>query len=131
MFFNSFDRKLKKSYGVLNPMFKDKIFPMGEKEYLYVGMTIKAYFGENKTFPLIQTYASVYTYFGLEGGNIATTYDYARRKCTGMLNDDETALFVAIVVFNASAPKDSSMNPIDEIQKYKKIVIDQVQKAQG
>ena len=37
MLFNSLNKKLKKSYGVINPELGKMVFPNGEAEYIYVG----------------------------------------------------------------------------------------------
>ena len=63
MFFNSLNKKLKKSYSVVNPEIGKLIFPNGEAEYIYVGTMLDTLFSKRDVFELIKIYASVYSYY--------------------------------------------------------------------
>ena len=62
MFFNSLNRKLKKSYSVVNPEIGRMVFPNGEAEYIYVGTFLNTLFSKRDVFELLKVYVSVYTY---------------------------------------------------------------------
>lgn len=119
MFFNSLNKKLKKMYTGLNPAFKNEIFPNGEKEFVYVGTMIDALFKGRDITKVIQIYASAYTYYGLEMGNASKTYVYVNKKATGILDSEETATLVGLVMLNKTSAKNFDINPIEEVNKYK------------
>lgn len=122
MVFDSFDRKLKKSYGMLNPVLKEQIFSHGENEYLYVGNILHKLFPNKDIFKLIQIYASVYSYFKMEASNSAKTYYYARGKAKNTLSDDETVTLIALIILNLSDSKASISDLMTAIEKYKAVV---------
>ena len=77
MLFNSLNKKLKKSYSVINPELGKMVFPNGEAEYIYVGTILNNLFKNNNVFDLIKIYASVYTYYKSTLGNTYKTFIYA------------------------------------------------------
>ena len=68
---------------------------------------------------VLQIYASVYTYYGLEMGNAAKTYVYANKKAPGILNNEETATLVGLVMLNKTSAKNFDVNPIEVVNQYK------------
>jgi hypothetical protein len=119
MFFNSLNGKLKKMYRALNPQFKDFVFPRGEKEFIYVGTMLDLKFPGKDLVKLIQIYASVYSYYGSTTGNAAKTYVYAKKKCAGILTDDQTLTLLGIVSVSTVALRISIPDPVAAVDEYK------------
>lgn len=131
MFFNSLNKKLKKSYSVVNPEIGKLIFPNGEAEYIYVGTMLDTLFSKRDVFELIKIYASVYSYYQSTMGNTAKTYTYAKKKAGSMLSDGEIKNFVAFVMFNLTASKAGVSDPVAAVRQYRGFVDSYLQTVDG
>ena len=115
MFFNSLDKKLKKSFGMLNPVLRDQVFPNGEKEFVYVGTMLNFLFKGREITQLIL----IYTYYSLEMGNAYKTYEYAIKKTENLLDRDDTITLIGLVMLNKTSVKNFNANPVEEVNRYK------------
>lgn len=122
MFFNSLNRKLKKSYSVVSPEVSRKVFPKGEDEYIYVGTILNTLFKNRDVFELLKVYVAVYVYYKTTMGNTAKTYSYANKKTSATLTDDEVKTLIALVMFNLNASKAGISDPIDAVRQYRGFV---------
>lgn len=113
MFFNSFERKMKKMFKSLNPAFKYQIFPRGENEFIYVARLLEYKFPKRDIVELIKLYASVYTYFLGQQGNAFKTFAYTERRAKGILNESEVITMIALASFNIINAKSNSINGKD------------------
>lgn len=131
MFFNSLNRKLKKSYAVLNKEIQPMVFPHGEPEYIYVGTILNTLFKKRDVFNLIQIYASVYTYFKIDMGNPYTSFIYAKKKAAGVLSDNECKTLIALVTLNITSNKGDVSDPIAVIDVYRRFVDEYLSIVEG
>ena len=131
MFFNSLNKKLKKSYNVINPEIGRLVFPNGEAEYIYVGTMLDALFSKRDVFELIRIYASVYSYYQSTMGNTAKTYMYAKKKAGNILSDREVKNFVAFVMFNLTTSKAGRADPVAAVRQYRGFVDSYLQTVDG
>ena len=122
MLFNSLNKKLKKSYGVINPELGKMVFPNGEAEYIYVGTILNNLFKNNNVFDLIKIYASVYTYYKSTLGNTYKTFIYAKKQANHILSDGEIKELIALVMFNLTSTKIDVDNPVDAVYHYRRFV---------
>ena len=122
MLFNSLNKKLKKSYGVINPELGKMVFPNGEAEYIYVGTILNNLFKNNNVFDLIKIYASVYTYYKSTLGNTYKTFIYAKKQANHILSDGEIKELIALVMFNLTSTKIDVDNPVDAVYQYRRFV---------
>lgn len=118
MFFNSIERKLKKSYSSLNSEIRNKVFSNGEKEYVYVGTILNVLFKDKDIFSLIQIYASVYTYNILTMGNISKVYAFAQTKAGNILNASEIKELMALIILNLMPTKHDISDPVEKIKEF-------------
>ena len=119
MFFNSLERKLKKSYSDINKDIQPMVFPRGEQEYVYVGTMLNYLFKKQDVFQLMQIYVSVYTYYKLELGNSAKTFDYAKKKAAGVLSDYDCKTLIAFIMLNLTADKSTITDPVAKVNEYR------------
>ena len=131
MFFNSLNRKLKKSYGVVNPEICRMVFPNGEAEYIYVGTGLNTLFSKRDVFELLKVYVSVYTYYKSTMGNTAKTYTYAKKKASGMLLEGEVKNLIALVMFNLTASKAGISDPVAAVRQYRGFVDSYIETVEG
>lgn len=131
MFFNSLNRKLKKSYSVVNPEIGRMVFPGGEDEYIYVGTILNALFSKQDIFELLKVYVSVYTYYKSTMGNTAKTYSYAKKKTSGMLTDGEVKNLIALVMLNLTASKAGVSDPVAAVRQYRGFVDSYLETVEG
>lgn len=131
MFFNSLNRKLKKSYSTINPEIGRLVFPNGEAEYIYVGTMLNTLFSKRDVFELIKIYASIFTYYKSTMGNTANTYAYAKKKAGGILADDEVKNMIALVMFNLTASKAGISDPVAAVRQYRGFVDSYLQTVEG
>lgn len=131
MFFNSLNRKLKKSYSVINPEIGRLVFPQGEAEYIYVGTMLNALFSKRDVFELIKIYASVYSYYQSTMGNTAKTYTYTQKKAGNMLSDYESKNLIAFVMLNLTTSKASISDPVAAVRQYRRYVDSYLQTVKG
>ena len=131
MFFNSLNRKLKKSYSVVNPEIGRMVFPNGEAEYIYVGTILNSLFSKRDVFELLKVYVSVYTYYKSTMGNTAKTYSYAKKKASGMLIDSEVKNLIALVMFNLTASKVGISDPVAAVLQYRGFVDSYLETVEG
>lgn len=131
MFFNSLNRKLKKSYGSVNPEIGRMVFPNGEAEYLYVGTILNTLFNKHDVFELLKVYASVYAYYKSELGNAAKTYLYAKKRAGNLLVDGEIKDLIALVMFNLTSSKAGISDPVAAVRQYRGFVDSYLQTVEG
>ncbi len=131
MLFNSLNRKLKKSYSVVNPEIRRMVFPNGEAEYVYVGTILNILFNKRDVFELIKVYVSVYTYYKSTMGNTARTYSYAKKRASGMLIDGEVKNLIALVMFNLTASKTGISDPVAAVRQYRGFVDSYLETVEG
>lgn len=121
-FFNSLNKKLKKSYSVINPEVGKMVFPNGEPEYIYVGTMLNTLLSNRDVFDMMKIYVSVYVYYQSTMGNTAKTYLYAKKKAEGTLLDGEIKNIIALAMFNITASKADVSDPVAAIRQYRGFV---------
>lgn len=125
MFFNSLEKRLKKSYAVLNPIAKQTIFPNGEAEYIFVGTLLDSAFRSHELTELMPIYASVSSFYKMSLGNCYTTYNYAKKKMPNFSND-EIYEMISISIITTSDNKNFKDNPLEQLKTMKGIVNSQI-----
>ena len=88
MFFNSFNKRMKKVYLTLDIHAKEIVFPNGESEFLYVTTLLNNNFNNKDLVMLLPIYGSIKTFILLEKGNYNYIFDYSRKKMTGFSDED-------------------------------------------
>lgn len=121
-FFNSLNKKLKKSYSVINPEVGRMVFPNGEPEYIYVGTMLDTLLSNHDVFNMMKIYVSVYVYYQSTMGNTAKTYLYAKKKAEGTLLDGEIKNIIALAMFNITASKADVSDPVAAVRQYRGFV---------
>lgn len=125
MFFNSFDKKMKKIYKNLNIKIRDIVFPNGQDEFIYVTTALNNYFKKEDIMDLISIYSSVYTYSKLQKGNYYGIYKYAKKKMYNFV-DEKIYLMMAFILLNQSFNKNLENSINIEIEKYKNAIINEI-----
>lgn len=121
-FFNSLNKKLKKSYSVINPEVGRMVFPNGEPEYIYVGTMLNTLLSNRDVFDMMKIYVSVYVYYQSTMGNTAKTYLYAKKKTESNLLDGEIKNIIALAMFNITASKANVSDPVAAVRQYRGFV---------
>ena len=121
MFFNSFKSKMKKTYKTLNVSLKDKVFPNGEAEFIYVTEILNMQYSNSNLKELISAYGSIYVYSALEKGNYYGILKYAKKKMPDY-SDDDIVTMIALVVLNQSQNKNFQKPLLEQLNKFKESI---------
>ena len=121
MFFNSFKSKMKKTYKTLNVGLKDKVFPNGEAEFIYVTEILNMQYSNSNLKELISAYSSIYVYSALEKGNYYGILKYAKKKMPNY-SDDDIVTMIALVVLNQSQNKNFQKPLLEQLNKFKESI---------
>ena len=126
MFFNSINKQLRKMYQNINPQLKDKVFPNGENEFVFVGTMLNQIFQKKFSLQeLIQLYASTHTYHILEKGNSYKTYNYLKNKNNNLNNDDIFSLIALVtLIYSNNNYKNNSREKLFEHKSYAQNYVD-------
>lgn len=97
MFFNSFDKRMKKAYAALDDQAKQIVFPNGEEEFIYVATLLNNNFKNRELANLFPLYGSVKAFVTLERGNYNYIVDYSKRRMIGF-TEEEVFTMIAIAM---------------------------------
>ena len=125
MFFNSLEKRLKKSYAVLNPTAKEAVFPNGEAEFIFVGTLLDGVYRRHELTQLLPIYASVSSFYKMSLGNCYTTYNYAKKKMPNF-SVDEIYDMIAISIITTADNKNFKDNPLEQLKTLRGVVNSQI-----
>lgn len=109
MFFDSFNRRMKKAYYVLDSTTKEIVFPKGEIEFMYVATLLNNNFQNRELATLFPMYGSIKAYVLMEKGNLNYIYEHSKKIMNGF---SEKEIFTMIAIATLTILPSISLNDI-------------------